>query len=389
MRPRPPKLPLRSFSVFFASALALGCRREDAGHGGPKVPAEPTPPALAAPPGAASAPREATPAPPPFAPQKVDFAGPAMGTEVHFVAYTTPKLDEPTLRAAMERAHAEVVRVEGVMTSWRDTSEIGQINKNAGAPVTVSDETLDVLGKSRWAGDISGGVFDITFHALGDLWKFGDAAEANPKLPDPKVVALKKKLVDYRKVKVDAATHTVTIAMGMKIDLGGIAKGYAVDRAAAVLKKAGLESFLTQAGGDLYGAGRKPDGSPWVSGIQDPRGPHGTFFATIELTDHAFSTAGDYARAFFVAGKRYHHIIDPRTGYPATACRSVTVWAGDAFTADAVDDAVFILGPDKGLVLVESLPDVGAVIVDQANKVWVSQRLQGKVHLQRPPTDGP
>jgi thiamine biosynthesis lipoprotein len=389
MRPRSPKLPPRALLLLVASALGAACRREDAGHGGPKVPAEPAPSAQAAALAPGSAAGAAAPVPAAFAPQKVDFVGPAMGTEVHFVAYTTPKLDEPTIRAAMERAHAEIVRVEGVMTSWRDTSEIGQINRNAGSPVTVSDETLDVLAKSRWAGDISSGVFDITFHALGDLWKFGDAAEANPKLPDPKVVAEKRKLVDYRKVKLDPAAHTVTIAKGMKIDLGGIAKGYAVDRAAAVLRKAGLESFLTQAGGDLYGAGRKPDGSPWVSGIQDPRGPHGSFFAVIELTDHAFSTAGDYARAFFVAGKRYHHIIDPRTGYPATACRSVTVWAADAFTADAVDDAVFILGPEKGLALVEALPDVGVVIVDQKNKVWVSPRLEGKVHLQRQPTDGP
>jgi thiamine biosynthesis lipoprotein len=275
------------------------------------------------------------------------------------------------------------------MTSWRDTSEIGQVNLGAGRPVKVSRETLEVLKKSRWAGDISEGVFDITFHALGDLWKFGDAAEQDPKLPDPKVVKARKKLVDYRKIKLDETASSVTLPPGMKIDLGGIAKGYAVDGAAAVLHAAGLTDFLAQAGGDLYGAGRKPDGSPWVSGIQDPRGPHGEFFATIELTNHAFSTAGDYARAFFVDGKRYHHIIDPRTGYPATACRSVTVWAGDAFTADAVDDAVFILGPQKGLALVESLPDVGAVVVDRDNKVWVSKRLEGKVHITRAPTDGP
>ncbi|HEX7671728.1 MAG TPA: FAD:protein FMN transferase [Polyangiaceae bacterium] len=343
-----------------------------------------------APSGSASGavPAASSAAPPPW-PAKVDFVEPAMGTEVHFVSYVTPKLDEDAIREAMKKAHAEIVRIENLMTSWRDTSEIGQINLGAGHPVKVSAETIEVLKKSRWAGDISEGVFDITFHALGDLWKFGDAAEQNPKLPDPGTVRARKKLVDYRKVEIDAEAHTVTLPAKMKIDLGGIAKGYAVDGAAAVLRAAGLTDFLAQAGGDLYGAGRKPDGSPWVSGIQDPRGPRGDFFATIELTNHAFSTAGDYARFFFVGGKRYHHIIDPRTGYPATACRSVTVWAGDAFTADAVDDAVFILGPEKGLALIESLPDVGAVVVDQANKVWVSKRLEGKVHVSRAPTDGP
>jgi thiamine biosynthesis lipoprotein len=194
--------------------------------------------------------------------------------------------------------------------------------------------------------------------------------------------------VDYRVVELDPAQRAVRIPKGHKIGLGGIAKGYIVDRAADVLKRANIRDFLVQAGGDLFGAGKKPDGSPWVSGIQDPRGPQGAFFASIELTDHAFSTAGDYARSYVIGKRRYHHIIDPHTGYPATASRSVTVWAEDATTADAIDDAVFILGPEAGLKLVEASPGVGVVIVDKNNKVWVSPRLEGKVHLTRPPTDG-
>jgi len=113
----------------------------------------------------------------------------------------------------------------------------------------------------------------------------------------------------------------------------------------------------------------------------------GEFFAVLELTDHAFSTAGDYARAYVVGGKRYHHIIDPKTGYPATACRSVTIWAPDATTADGVDDAVFILGPEQGLKLVESLDGVGAVIVDAKNHVFISERVKDKVKVLKQPTD--
>jgi thiamine biosynthesis lipoprotein len=136
-------------------------------------------------------------------------------------------------------------------------------------------------------------------------------------------------------------------------------------------------------------AGTKPDGSRWRVGVRDPRGTHPTdFFALVEVEDHAFSTAGDYERSFVKDGKRYHHIIDPRTGFPATASRSVTVWAKDALTADAIDDAVFILGPKKGLELAEAMEDCGVVIVDKDNKVWTSKRLEGKVQKLRDPTDG-
>ena len=173
-----------------------------------------------------------------------------------------------------------------------------------------------------------------------------------------------------------------------KISLGGIAKGYAIDRAAAILRDHGVEDFMAQAGGDLYVHGLRADGTPWIAGVRDPRGPEGAYFGTMPVVDHAFSTAGDYERSFIAGGKRYHHIIDPRTGYPATASRSVTIYAKDALTADALDDAVFILGPVKGLELVESIDDAGAVIVDGQNRVFISKRLEGKVKIERPPTDG-
>jgi thiamine biosynthesis lipoprotein len=156
-----------------------------------------------------------------------------------------------------------------------------------------------------------------------------------------------------------------------------------------VLQDGGLTTYYAQAGGDLYTHGIKPDGSPWIAGIRDPRGPENDYFATMAVSDHAFSTAGDYERSYVVGGKRFHHIIDPRTGYPATASRSVTIWAPNAFIADEIDDAVFILGPKRGLELVESLDGVGAVIVDARNRVWTSRRLEGQVHPVHPPTDAP
>lgn len=359
--------------------LIAACERPEAPR--PVAPDAERPP----PPGTSTVP---TPAPAAATPKKVDVTDKAMGTEVHVIAFTNAKADESATRAAIDRSIAEIRRLEDVMTTWRP-SELQSLNDKAGEWVTVGPDSLDVLEKSMWAGKTSKGTFDITFASMGELWKFGDAAEAEPKLPSKAAIDAKRKLIDYRKIELDRDGKRARIGKGQRIDVGGIAKGYAVDAAARVLRGAGVTDFLVQAGGDLFGSGKKPDGSAWVSGIRDPRGSATTFFATIELENHAFSTAGDYARSFMKDGKRYHHIIDPRTGWPATACRSVTIWAGDAFTADAVDDAVFILGPKEGLELVESLPDVGAVIVDAQNEVHVSKRLEGKVKITRQPTDGP
>jgi thiamine biosynthesis lipoprotein len=321
-------------------------------------------------------------------PEKVDFQDTAMGTNVHFVAYTNEHADAARIRSAMTEALTEMRRLEALLSEWRDDSEVGKINLSPEQWVHVGPETFAVIARGLEEGKASKGAFDITFQAMSNLWKFGSAADAQPKLPSKSDIEQRRKLVDYRTVELDPAAQAVRIPKDHKLGLGGIAKGFIVDRAAGVLKKAGIQAFLVQAGGDLYGAGRKPDGSAWVSGIQDPRERQGVFFATIELTDHAFSTAGDYARSYVIGDRRYHHIIDPHTGYPATASRSVTVWAEDATTADAVDDAVFILGPQQGLKLVDATPGVGVVIVDKNNKVWVSPRLEGKVHVTRQPTDG-
>jgi len=319
---------------------------------------------------------------------KVSVEASAMGTRLHFVAFTGAKADQERTRAAIDRAVAEIHRLESLMTTWRDDSEIAHINQNAGkAPVKVGPETARVIDESLWISKKSGGVFDITFEVMHGLWRFDHDADPHP--PRAAEVAERRKLIDYRHIVRDKKVETVFLdKAGVKISLGGIAKGFAIDRAAEVLIADGVEDFLAQAGGDLYVHGRKADGAPWIAGVRDPRGEAGVYFAEMPVTDHAFSTAGDYERSYVIAGKRFHHIIDPRTGYPATACRSVTIWAKDALTADALDDAVFILGPKQGLELVESIDEAGAIIVDADNRVWISRRLEGKVRVLRPPTDG-
>ncbi|HYQ40401.1 MAG TPA: FAD:protein FMN transferase [Polyangiaceae bacterium] len=387
------------FAIFAAPWLLLACNRpttdktpelSDAAFHVPTASSTRSAPNGLSAAASASAPLGAITQPPvtPAPLEKVDFQDVAMGTKVHFIAYTNAQVDSLEVRSAMTRALAEMQRLEALLSEWRDDSEVGQINSHPEQWVHVGPETFAVISRGLSAGKASGGAFDITFQAMSDVWKFGSAADATPKVPSKAEIEQRRRLVDYRTVELDPSAQAVRLPKAHKIGLGGIAKGFIVDRAADVLKRAGVQAFLVQAGGDLYGAGRKPDGSPWLSGIMDPRGPEGSSFATIELTDHAFSTAGDYARSYVIGKRRYHHIIDPHTGYPATASRSVTVWADDATTADAIDDAVFIMGPQAGLELVEATPGVGAVIVDKNNKVWVSQRLQGKVHLTSQPSDG-
>lgn len=371
------------------SAPAVSC---DGFLDGPPYPDGPPPKPSATSSGAAAsaAPRpSAEVKPATFTPKRVALDDHAMGTTVSIATFTTESMGEEALRPKLQKALDEIRRLQALMTTWSATSEVSKINAAAGQQaVAVGPETLEVIRKSLWIGKESGGVFDISFEAMKGLWKFDEGAE--DKIPSKEAIEEARKLIDYRQITVDEKAHTVKLEKaGMRINLGGIAKGYAIDAAARALRAEGIQAFFAQAGGDLYVSGKKPDGSRFKVGIRDPRGKGATdYFALIEVEDHAFSTAGDYERTFVKEGKRYHHIIDPRTGYPATASRSVTVWARDAHTADAIDDAIFILGPEKGLALVESIEDCGAVIVDANNKVWISKRLEKRVTVLRQPSDG-
>jgi len=322
------------------------------------------------------------------APHAISRTFGVMGTTATFTIWTA---DAARAERAFADADAEIERIERLMTDWErpawTPSDVVRINKAAGKEaVKVSDETLAVIETSLEMSRRSEGAFDITFAAMHGLWKFDEDLE--PKVPAPADVARRRKLINWRDVIVDRAARTVKLRRAeMRMGLGGIAKGYAVDKCAAVLRAAGFADFMVQAGGDLFVAGSKGPAS-WMVGVRDPRGGPKDIIARMPIRDHAFSTAGDYERSFVLAGRRYHHFIDPKTGYPATASREVTIFAPTAFLADALDDAVFILGPKKGLALVAAYPDCAALIVDAHNQVWTSKSLEGKLQRTAAPTDG-
>jgi thiamine biosynthesis lipoprotein len=307
-----------------------------------------------------------------------------MGSELRLSAWTS---DEPAALAAFDEVFGEFDRLESLMSVWRDGSDVQRLNAAAGIrAVPVSPEMREVLGLARQIGDWTGGKFDITFGALADIWKFDQ--DQDNRIPTAAEIQQRVPLVDYRAVEIDEHAGTAFITRkGMRVHLGGIGKGYAVDRGAAIFRRRGIGEFMIQAGGDLYVAGRRGD-RPWRVAIRDPRGPADTIFAALDLTDGTFSTSGDYERFFIKDGRRYHHIIDPDLGAPAMGCRSVTIVADKAVVADALSTGVFVLGPAAGMALVERLPQVEGVIVSAANEVLISSGLKGRLVLIAPPTDG-
>jgi FAD:protein FMN transferase len=317
--------------------------------------------------------------------RRLERAGVAMGSELRLTAWTA---DETSAGSAFEAVFAEFERLEALMSTWRPASDVTRINAAAGVqPVTVNVDVRDVLHRARQISEWTDGTFDVTFGALTDLWKFDHDQDGT--VPTAEAIRARLPLIDYRQIEIDDRAGTVFLRRkGMKIHLGGIGKGYAVEHAQAILRRAGLRDFMIQAGGDLYVAGRK-DGRPWRLGINDPRGAEGQTFGTIELTDSTFSTSGDYARFFIKDGVRYHHILDPATGQPARLCRSVTIAADSPVLADAVAKGVFILGPEKGMALVERIPGLEAVIVTAKNEVRVSSGLKARFNLLAAPTDAP
>ena len=318
--------------------------------------------------------------------QKLIHTDKAMGTIVQLTIWTD---DEPGAAVAAQAVFAELRRLDAMMTTWTPTSEISQINAAAGdgKPVKVSDEAFAVIARSVEISRASKGIFDITVGAYAGLWKFDQDMDGT--LPAPAEVAARKHLVNWKDIVLDKKKKTVRLKRpGMKITLGGIAKGYAVDRAAKLLDDAGFDDFIIQAGGDMYVSGSK-NAAPWVVGIRDPRGPRDQSFAVAPVRDRSFSTSGDYERGFVKDGVRYHHILDPRTGEPARASRSVTIMAKDAFTADAWSKVLFILGPKQAMPMVEKLPDFEAVFIDDGNQVIVSSGLRGTLKVLSEPTPGP
>ncbi len=304
--------------------------------------------------------------------------------EVMATRLTVTLPDRPGAEAAGEQVAAIFEDLEERLSEWRPGSQLAAVNAAAGGEaVPVDAEVLALITEGLRFGALTGGAFDVTWAALWGTWDFRAAA---PRVPDPALLAERSALVDYRRVEVDPIAGTVRLPEpGMKLGLGGIAKGQALDRAGAWLRAEGWTVFTLSAGGQVL-AGGQPGARSWHIGVRDPRGPEDDWFAVVPAVDQSVSTSGDYERFFEVDGVRYHHILDPRTGWPASAgVRSVTVRSPDATTGDALSTALFVLGLEEGLQLVRGLPGVDALVVDDRGGVHATPGLAGEAQVVRAP----
>ena len=291
-----------------------------------------------------------------------------MGTEL-LIEAVGPDADR--LDRAIEAAIAEIRRVEDLMTDWRP-SPLTALNDAAGrGPREVPDELARLLASALEVGRVTGGAFDVTYAGVGRLWDF---RRDPPVVPEPAAVEDGLRHVGLDQVEVDVERGTVSLPEGFRIGLGGIAKGYGVDRAMKVLMDHGVRHAMVNAGGDLKALGRKR-GKLWEIAIRHPRDRE-RVLAVLPVSNTCVVTSGDYERFFEKDGRRYHHIIDPRTGYPSTGCMSATVVAPDAAIADALATALCVLGPEEGLALVERLDRVEALLVGMDGVVVVSKGLE-------------
>ena len=294
--------------------------------------------------------------------------GGMMGTDYRITAIGP---DAAVLDAAITAALAELQRVEDLMTDWR-ASPLTTLNEAAGAGATeVPRELAAIIARGLLLGELSGGAFDITFAGAGKLWDF----KARPPLvPTDAAIAAALQHVDYRRVVVDEKANSVTLPKGFRLGLGGIAKGYGIDRAMTVLRQNGVEHGIVSVGGDMKVLGKK-NGKSWEIGIAHPRDRERAL-AALHVSNTCVVTSGDYERFFEYEGKRFHHILDPRTGRPSTGCMSATVVAQNAEYADALATALCVLGPKPGLELVARLPRVEAIVVGMDGSVQASAGLR-------------
>lgn len=293
--------------------------------------------------------------------EKKSVTGFYFDTVVTLTAYVD---DETVLKDALE----ECERYEKLLSRTVEGSDVWRINHAEGKRVNVSGDTVKILKTARRVSLLSEGAFDVTIAPAAELWDF---TSGEAKLPDAAALEAAAARVDWTRIKITG--RVVTLPEDMQIDLGGVAKGYIADAIRDRLIKRGVKSAVLSFGGNIVTIGTKPSGKPWKVGIQDIDGETGAYMLVAESRGGSIVTSGIYERGFDLDGVRYHHILDPETGWPVrNELASVTVFSEDSALADALSTAVLVLGPEKGMELIESLEEAEAVLIARDSTVTMS-----------------
>ncbi len=273
-------------------------------------------------------------------------------------------------------AITEIKRIEKIISSWDNNSETTLINRNAGIkPVVVSEELFKLIQRAKLISKLTDGAFDISYASMDKIWKFDGSMK---QFPSEETIKKSVQKVGYQNIIMDAAKHTVFLKKkGMKIGFGAIGKGYAADKAKQLLINKGVKAGIINASGDMNTWGKQPDGSDWMVAITNPFNKQKAF-GLLPLKQGAVVTSGSYEKYVFFNGKRYAHIIDPRTGIPATGIVSVSVFAPKAELADALATSVFVMGVQVGLDRINQMKNISCIIIDDKGKIFTSKNINIK-----------
>jgi thiamine biosynthesis lipoprotein len=310
----------------------------------------------------------------------IPFRTRTMGTwgTVNIATTDSVAVADPALASLLVFHH-----VDSLMSNWTETSEVARINREAGkGTITIDREVADVIARSLDVSQATHGAEDITVEPLVRLWGF---LGGTPHVPKREEVTSVLPRIGYQKIRLDAKTPAIALSRDdVRIDLGGIAKGYAVDGAAAVLRKAGVTNALVDLTGNMMAMGSAPGHDGWVVGVRNPASKD-AHLLRVRLRDEAISTSGNYEQFIDEDGKRYSHIMDPRTGWPAQGVSSVTVVAKSALTCDAWDTGLFVLGSEKARQLAKSRDDIAIIVIEPAAGgrflIWIEESLRKNVEI--------
>lgn len=278
----------------------------------------------------------------------------------------------------LDKVFDRLKEIEDRMSSTIETSDVSNINKNAGIqPVTVNSDTYYVLGKAMYYAKLSNGVYDPTIGTLADLWEIDGEETERDHIPSEEEIEEAKSLVNYNDLELLGNNQVYLKKKGMRITLGSIVKGYAADEVKRILEENNVKSAIVDLGGNLYILGKKLNGSSFRIGIQDPFSPKGNYAGIIEVTDKSVVTSGDYERYFYYNGKKYHHILDTSTGYPVeNELTGVSIITNSSIDGDALSTTIFAMGLDKGMEFVNSIEDIEAIFITKDKSIYLTSGLK-------------